>query len=72
MPTARQSVGDLSGYVPATPANPTPMPVAPGPTGLERSNVMLACLPGVSSGPDAVIRQFNGGRTAPQSRIFVP
>ena len=51
---------------PATPPTP-PMPDANG-----RSPVMLASLPGIGSGPDAIMRQFNGGRTVPMTRILVP
>lgn len=37
-----------------------------------RSPIMLASLPGVGSGPDAVLRQFNGGRRVPKGRLLVP
>jgi len=42
------------------------------PTAISRSPVMIASLPGLGSGPDAVLRQFNGGRNVPKSRILVP
>ena len=42
------------------------------PLDLRRSPVLLASLPGLGSGPDAVVRQFNGGRSVPKQRILVP
>ena len=47
-----------------------PTPPLPNPTG--RSTVMLAGLPGIGSGPDAILRQFQGGREVPMQRILVP
>jgi hypothetical protein len=59
---------------------PAPQPAHTGgvtqnnapPTAISRSPVMIASLPGLGSGPDAVLRQFNGGRNVPKSRILVP
>ena len=69
MPTANASTGaDMSNYRPAGPQQPPAIP--PADTGNGRSPVMLASLPGLNSGPDAVLRQFRGGRGAPQGRIY--
>ncbi len=64
--------GDLSGF---TPVHADPIITNPGPaldSNLMRSPVMLASLPGLGSGPDAVIRQFYGGRATPKQRLLIP
>ena len=42
------------------------------PAYLKRNSYLLASLPGTASGPDSVMRQFNGGRDVPKTRLFVP
>jgi hypothetical protein len=70
--SARQKV-DPTKYAPAAAPATSPTPQqAPPPTAISRSPVMLASLPGIGSGPDAVLRQFNGGGSAPKSRLLVP
>ena len=75
MPRAANSTAaDMSGYEATPPAAPVQQPpagIAPR-TGMERHPMMIASMPGISSGPDAILRQFNGGRAVPQSRIYVP
>jgi hypothetical protein len=70
--SARQKI-DPAKYVPvATAPAPSIAQNAPPPSAISRSPVMLASLPGLGSGPDAVLRQFNGGGNAPKSRLLVP
>jgi hypothetical protein len=54
----------------ASPVQSTPPP--PQVNELARSPIMLASTPGMGRGPDAVLRQFYGGRAVPKSRIFTP
>ena len=69
MPTMKKSANvDLSGYTPiSVPATFTP--AQPFPPELRRSPVMIASLPGVMGGADAVIRQYNGGTVIPKGRF---
>lgn len=74
MPSRKDSMVDL-------PANYTKVPVPTAqqmaqqqpatPQRITRSRTMLASLPGIGSGPDAVLRQF-GGRNSPTNRLLVP
>lgn len=71
---SRLSGIDPEKYV-KVPGSKQPLPgnlMPPPDAEVTRSPVMLASLPGIGSGPDAILRQFNGGRRVPKSRLLIP
>jgi hypothetical protein len=73
MPTLSSSRVELpeDKYQPAAPRQRSNIRQA-GDSPIQRSPAMLASLPGMGSGPDAVLRQFYSTRDVPQQRILVP
>lgn len=74
MPSLQSRLGvvDPERYSKISPNAQTTPGMAPPDLETTRSPVMLASLPGLGSGPDAVLRQFNGGRRVPKARLLIP
>ena len=70
LPTLKASATPVPSNMVRLPAAPA-APNMPATDANARSSLMISSLPGIGSGPDAVQRQFNGGRPVTSYRLLV-